>query len=357
MKTVGNQQPFFRLIHCQAPLRVNDIGGWTDTWFAREGWVLNLAIHPPVEVQVKVRPKKKRRRRNVLFHAENYSQSFWVDPVCPSSSPHPLLQHIVSRVPPPPDLELEIRLYSPVPAGISTGTSASVSVALLGALLHLSGEKRSLRQIVALAHQVETEDLGMESGIQDQVAAAYGGICFIHMPRYPLSRVKKILLQPRIWAELERRLCLIYLGKPHLSSALHEQVISSLEKGGSGRRVLERLKNLPELARTCLMAGDLESYGQVMIENNECQRALLPGLISSEADAVIRVAKRYGASGWKVNGAGGRGGSLTILAAADDGARRRMLQEIISLGKGIRPLPAFLSAVGLRVWEVSRSDA
>ncbi len=89
-----------------------------------------------------------------------------------------------------------------------------------------------------------------------------------------------------------------------------------------------------------------------MIENNECQRALLPELISSEADAVIEVAKQSRASGCKVNGAGGRGGSLTILAGPDDGHRRKMLQDIISLGKGIRLLPAFLSPLGLTVWEV-----
>ncbi len=99
----------------------------------------------------------------------------------------------------------------------------------------------------------------MQSGIQDQVSAAYGGICFIHMPKYPLFRVKKILLPPRIWAELERRLCLVYLGKPHLSSALHEQVISSLERGGSGRKILEEIKKLPARAKTYLMAGDFES--------------------------------------------------------------------------------------------------
>lgn len=345
-----------RLIHSSAPLRINDIGGWTDTWFAGEGWVLNLAIAPPVEVQVKVRPNRKSQQKNVLIHAENFKVSFRVDPAHPTSSPHPLLQHLIARVPPSPDLELEINLFSPVPAGISTGTSASVSVALLGALLYL-GEKRFLRrQVVSLAHRVETEDLGMQSGIQDQVAAAYGGICFIHMAEYPRARVEKVSLKPDIWAELGRRLCLVYLGKPHRSSVLHEQVISGLERGGSKREILEALKKLPARARAHLTAGDLESYGKVMIENNEYQRALLAELISNEADEVIHIAKRHGAAGWKVNGAGGKGGTLTILASADDERRRKMVREIVSLGKGMRLLPTFLSSVGLRVGEVILPD-
>ncbi|MEW5901714.1 MAG: GHMP kinase, partial [Acidobacteriota bacterium] len=90
----------------------------------------------------------------------------------------------------------------------------------------------------------------------------------------------------------------------------------------------------------------------VMVENNECQRALYRELVSPEADAIAAVARKHKAPGWKVNGAGGRGGSMAILANRDDGLKRRMIQQIIALGKGIRPLPASLSPGGLEAWEV-----
>ncbi len=51
-----------------------------------------------------------------------------------------------------------------------------------------------------------------------------------------------------------------------------------------------------------------------MIENTEAQARLHPALISPEAASVIEIAKAHGALGWKVNGAGGDGGSLTILS-------------------------------------------
>jgi D-glycero-alpha-D-manno-heptose-7-phosphate kinase len=285
-------------------------------------------------------------------HAENYGQSFWMNPEKPSRFPHPLLQHIIARMPVPEDLQLDIRLFSPVPAGISTGTSASVSVALLGALSFLRERRLELGEIVSLAHRIETEDLGQQSGIQDQICAAYGGICFIHMHRYPMAHVESVKLKPAVWNELSRRICLIYLGRPHLSSAVHEQVVARLGKNGPEWRTLERMKLLPARARAFLLEGDLESYGEVLKENNECQRSLFSRLISREADAVIAVAKKHGASGWKVNGAGGRGGSLTILANSNDGFKRKMLQAISALGKGIKPLPASLSATGLEAWEV-----
>jgi D-glycero-alpha-D-manno-heptose-7-phosphate kinase len=352
MKPGRSKDAFPRLIHARAPLRINDIGGWTDTWFAKEGWVLNMAVVPPIEVQVKVFENREKRKRRVLLHTENYGESFWVHPEKPAAAPHPFLQFIISRCPPPDHLKLEINLYSPVPAGISTGTSAAVCVALLGALGRIEQKDFALKDIVSLAHRVETEDLKQQSGIQDQICAAYGGICFIHMYRYPHARVEKIALERRVWDELDRRLCLIYLGRPHLSSAIHERVIERLEKGGPEWNVLERMKHLPVAAKAVLLDGDLESFGRWMTENNDYQRGLCPELVSPVADAVIAVAERHKASGWKVNGAGGRGGSLTILANRDDSLKRKMIQEIIALGKGIRPLPASLSFSGLEAWEV-----
>jgi D-glycero-alpha-D-manno-heptose-7-phosphate kinase len=341
-----------RMIHARAPLRVNDIGGWTDTWFAREGWVLNMAVVPPVEVQIKVFENKEKRKKRVLLHTENYGESFWVNPDRPASSPHPFLQHIIARLAPPEHLKLEVNLFSPVPAGISTGTSAAVCVALLGALSFLKHGRVVLKDIISLAHRVETEDLKQQSGVQDQICAAYGGVCFIHMHRYPLARVEKMVLEPNVWEELDRRLCLVYLGRPHLSSAIHERVIARLERGGPEWRMLERMKQLPALAKTALLDADLDALGAVMVENTECQRSLYRELVSTRADAIAALAKKYKASGWKVNGAGGKGGSMTILASPDDGLKRRMLKEIVGLGKGIRPLPASLSPNGLEAWEI-----
>jgi len=340
------------MIHARAPLRVNDIGGWTDTWFAREGWVLNMAVVPPVEVQIKVFENREKRKKRVLLHTENYGESFWVNPDRPAASPHPFLQHIIARLAPPEHLKLEVNLFSPVPAGISTGTSAAVCVALLGALSFLKHGRVGLKDIVSLAHRVETEDLKQQSGVQDQICAAYGGVCFIHMYRYPQARVEKMVLDPSVWEELDRRLCLVYLGRPHLSSAIHERVIAGLERGGPEWKTLERLKQFPARAKTALLDGDLEALGAVMVENTECQRALYHELVSAEADAIAALAKKYKASGWKVNGAGGKGGSMTILAGPDDGLKRRLLREMVALGRGIRPLPASLSPNGLEAWEV-----
>ena len=343
-----------RLVHGQAALRINDIGGWTDTWFAGEGKVLNLAVGPPVEVQVKAFPGSCQSKNRVLVRADNYGQAFRFNPRYPSLGRHPLLQFAIASVPWPKKYHLEIRIHSPVPAGMSAGTSASVCVALLAALFFLAGRPVDPGRIAKLAHAIETEKLGLQSGIQDQISAAYGGVCYIRMVRYPRARVKRLLLRAEVLSELNRRLVLVGLGRPHRSSVLHEQVIALLSKSGARFKHLERMRGLAEAARSHLEQGDLESYGRIMSENNECQRALSRKLISPEADEVIRLARKRRASGWKVNGAGGRGGSLTLLASADDGLRRALLQDILTLGKGIRPLPFYISSSGLAAWDVGR---
>lgn len=338
-----------RIVRSSAPLRMNDIGGWTDTWFSREGKVLNLGLSLKAEVEIQAFKSQREAGERVVIHAVDYGETFAVDPGNPDYTVHPLLQGAVSLIPVPPEYRLVIRVSAQAPGGSSLGTSAAVCVAILGALDAFSPQRHSRDEIVSLAHRVETEKLGLQSGIQDQICAAYGGICFIHMRRFPEAEVQKLALGEALIEELNRRLCLVYLGKAHRSSFIHEEVIASLEKGGSQSEQLARLRDLAEEARTCLLHGNLQKYGEVMIRNNECQRALHPALISRDAEEVIEVAKDHGASGWKVNGAGGEGGSLSILASVEEAQKRAMIKKINSLGRGIRTLPFSLSSMGLTV--------
>jgi D-glycero-alpha-D-manno-heptose-7-phosphate kinase len=337
-------------VHSSAPLRVNDLGGWTDTWFAEEGFVVNFAVRPAVEVQVDVTPNPRGRKRRVRVWAENFGDVFAMDPEAPRTDIHPLLQHTIASVPIPADVAIDVRLSSPVPAGISAGTSASVCVALLGALDVLTPGRRGWRETARLAHRIETDRLGLQSGVQDQIAAARGGITVIRMRRYPDSEAGPVRVAAKTFEELDRRLLLVYLGRPHRSTAMHERVIAALGAGGPGRAALRDLARIAAEAHLALTAGDLDALGECMVRNNENQRALSSGLVSPSADAVASLCRRFGAAGWKVNGAGGRGGSMSVLAPGDDGLRRRLAAAVAELGRSIRIIPVSLSPRGLHAW-------
>lgn len=333
-----------------APVRINDIGGWTDTWFAGSGKVLNIAVDPGVEIHVKTYPNPAEAGKRVTIHALNYGARFTITPESPVFDLHPILQAAVYLLPPPMKIRTEISVKSHVPAGSATGTSASVCVALIGALGRIRGESLSADTTASLAHRVETEILGYQSGIQDQIAAARGGICFINMHEYPHSRTENLFPSQSFLIELQRRIRLFFLGNAHSSSAVHEEVIADLEEGGSARfEILGRLKELAGKAKEAVRAEDLEALGNIMVENNTCQERLHHKLISPDAKKLIRTARESGASGWKVNGAGGEGGSVTILGPGNNESMIRMIQRIDSMGKGIRMLPVKLNHTGLLI--------
>lgn len=338
-----------RVIHARAPIRICDLGGWTDTWFADVGAVCNIGVYPYAEVQVYVREQRPESPR-ITIHVENFGDRYEVDPRHIVYDKHPLLEAAIDILE-LRDLSLEVNLFSEAPAGGSTGTSAAVSVAFLGALDMLLPGRRTPHEIAALAHRVETEKLGLQSGIQDQICSAHGGICFIEMFKYPLASVSHIEVPNSVWWELERRLVLVYLGKSHSSSDVHGQVIRRLEQPGADKSVLGRLRKAAYAGKDALYSGNFEGFGRAMVDNTDAQGELHPALISADAKHVIDLARRHGAVGWKVNGAGGEGGSLTLLCGSSDAAKRRLIREIHGLGPGFRVIPTYLSRTGLRRWE------
>ena len=92
---------------------------------------------------------------------------------------------------------------------------------------------------------------------------------------------------------------------------------------------LDALRAAAERARDALLAGDLDALGSAMRDNTVAQADLHPDLVHDDAWGVIEIARAHGAAGWKVNGAGGDGGSITVLASAEPGAKRALVREII----------------------------
>ena len=338
-----------RVVNSVAPIRVCDNGGWTDTWFARCGRIFNIAVYPYVEVQMKVFEHAGEQAR-ITIHAENYGQRYTIAEPNGAYDKHPLLEAAIDYMHVPRDVAIEVSIHSEVPGGCSTGTSAAVSVALIGALDCLTPGRMMPHEVAVAAHRIETELLKQQCGIQDQIASAYGGINYIEMHEYPHAAVSQVRIPDALWWELESRLSLVFLGQTHVSSDVHRMVIRGLEDEGPDAPRLAPLRATAERSKDALCAGDFAALGRAMVENTDAQAVLHPALVGSHHARVIEIARCFGALGWKVNGAGGEGGSVTLLSGADRSAKRAMLREIAAAG--YQAIPIYLSRFGLRVWQV-----
>jgi D-glycero-alpha-D-manno-heptose-7-phosphate kinase len=318
-----------RRVRVSAPVRVLDAGGWTDTWFATTGNVCSVAVDDGAEVVVeRVDSRRAGGTATVelVVPAFDDRYEFTLDR-CPGR--HPLLESTLRCWAPSHD-SIRVTVASNVPPGSGLGTSASVVVALVAALDALTGAPRDPAALAHAAHAIETVEVGLQSGVQDQIAAAYGGCNFITIDPYPDAVTRILDLPSFMWDGLTTRVITVYLDAPHRSGALHEKVIEAI--GAAGKHdTLASLRAAARDAADALVAGDIDAYGQAMIFNTEAQAALHPTLVSERARDVIAVAKRAGAIGWKVNGAGGNGGTITIVGPTDPDELRHTLASTAGL--------------------------
>ena len=338
------------IINSVAPIRICDNGGWTDTWFAEYGNIFNIGVYPFAEVQIEVYPQESMEER-IIINAENFGERYVMQPDTSDWDRHPLLEAAIKMMNVPDNLAFQVTIFSEAPGGASTGTSAAVTVAMIGALDRLTPGRLTDHEAAYAAHAVEVDMLGLQCGIQDQLCSAYGGINYIEMFKYPHASVSQINVPNSIWWELERRLFLIYLGKSHSSSKIHEDVIRELENSGPDCKKLQDLRRNAGRSRDAVYAGDFERLGRAMADNTDAQAQLHSGLVSKDAWRIIEIAREHGALGWKVNGAGGEGGSVAILTGSLSHEARSMIGEIEQENNLFRNIPLYLSRYGLRTWE------
>jgi D-glycero-alpha-D-manno-heptose-7-phosphate kinase len=329
------------IIKAWAPNRILDFGGWTDTWFAERGCVLNFAVSLYSQAIVKTRAKP-----GVSIIVEEEFREVVDIPAAGEAlydGKYDLLKAAVKAM---GIDKVDVHVYSDVPSGCGTGAAAANSVALLGALAFLADRHYTPHEVASLAHELETKELGIESGVQDQIAAAAGGIGFHLIDPYPRVSSSQVKLRREAGWELESRLLLVYTGKRHLSGEVHRQVISDYQAGNpQAVQAMETLRKTPREAAGALYRGDLEAFAEVMNRNNAAQKSLHPAIATSQSEEIEEKARQAGAIGFKINGAGG-GGSLSILCATE---RRRDVETALREA-GYNLLPFHFDWEGLRVW-------
>ncbi|MFX0103672.1 MAG: hypothetical protein ACFFCS_29185 [Candidatus Hodarchaeota archaeon] len=331
-----------KIIFARAPVRICDVGGWTDTWFYEgTGAVFNFCV----DLYSYVRVVSKAEKNNIKIISENLDLSTEIEEFrkIEYDGTLDLLKAAVKRM----DIREGMQIFAraDAPPGCGTGTSASIAVAMIGALSLLKGEYYVPHQIAQLAHSLETEELHLQSGVQDQYASAFGGFNYMEID-YPDVKISQIKVKPQVIWQLEQQLVLVYLAS-RSSSKMHEAVIENYEKGDpKSLEAFANLKKCPELIIQALHKGDMQRFGEIMYQNWSAQKDLHPLMTNPRIEQLERICESCNALGLKINGAGG-GGSAVILSSV--GNEYKLKKELIT--KGFEILPCKVNLTGVQAWQ------
>jgi D-glycero-alpha-D-manno-heptose-7-phosphate kinase len=243
---------------------------------------------------------------------------------------------------------LDLWVHSDAPPGSGLGSSSTMMVALIGVLAEWLRRPMSGHEVAELAYRVERVDLGLAGGRQDHYAAAFGGFNFIEFGR-DANVVNPLRVRPEVTRELEYRLLLCYMGQTRQSARIIERQTRNYREGRTATvQALHRLKAQTLEMKKALLLGDVDAMGELLHEAWESKKRLEQDISNAHVDRLYRLARREGAIGGKMPGAGG-GGYFLLLTRFD-----RKHRVAAALEKhGAQAVPFQFEPGGLATWSAS----
>jgi D-glycero-alpha-D-manno-heptose-7-phosphate kinase len=308
------------MIIARSPLRISLGGGGTDLpSYYREhgGFLISAAIDKYVYVTV-LRPFTPGifLKYSKLEHVERAADV-----------QHPIIREAIEML----DFktpQLEITALADIPAGTGLGSSGSFTTALLKALY---AHRRMLlhpSEVARLACDIEIDRLGEPIGKQDQYIAAYGGVtCFTFHPDDSVDAIP-LKLHTDTLHDLEDNLLLYFTGfSRSAGSVLADQDKRSKAADPEMLKNLHYVKELGYRSQKALESGHTADFGALMHEHWEHKRKRSSGMTNTHIDEWYELARKNGAIGGKLVGAGG--GGFLLLYAED---RKRLRSTMADAG-------------------------
>jgi D-glycero-alpha-D-manno-heptose-7-phosphate kinase len=306
------------VIFSRAPLRISLGGGGTDLpsyYGAHGGFLIAGAIDKYVYMLTHTVFQRRYRMK--------YSELEEVDEI--AQIRHPILRETLQRHwcgnP------LEIASVADVPSGTGMGSSGAYTVCLLKGLVRARCISITAGALAASASEIEIDVLGEPVGKQDPYVAAHGGICAYTFHPDGGVEVEPLELRPDVLGRLRDHLLLFYTGEARSASkVLSDQ--DDRSKAGDELMLanLHRTKELGRLSRELLEQGELDGYAELMHEHWQHKRRRSPGMTDDRVDWLYEIARKNGAIGGKLVGAGG-GGFLLLYTLRPEDTRRAMVAE------------------------------
>ena len=335
------------IVRSKAPLRISFCGGGTDVSpFVEErgGVVLSVTIDKYAYASLRIRDDQ-----NISVQSLDYDivAKYRVDDDLEYNGELDLVKAVIRNMCNGNKQGLDFFMHSDAPPGSGLGSSSTVVVALIGLIKHWRRLPLTNYEIADLAYQIERVDLRIKGGMQDQYAAVFGGFNFIEFGRDAVI-VNPLRIEDEIINELQYNLLLCYTGRTRLSAnIITTQVDNYVRKEAEVLAAMDELKEITVALKNALLQGRLDDFGALLNEAWFNKKKMAKQITSSTIDTLYETARKNGALGGKILGAGG-GGYLLLYCPFD--RKHIIAEELEKLGGQV--VEFTFDYHGLQTWEV-----
>lgn len=307
------------MIITQTPFRMSFFGGGTDIpefFMENGGAVLSTTIDKYCYVNVKHLSPFFDYTSEVVYSVIERVQNI-------SDIKHPAIREAMKYL----DMQsLRLTYEADLPARSGLGTSSSFAVGMLNAFYALKGKYASKKRLADDAIYLERTLCGEAGGLQDQIAASFGGFNKISFRSDGYS-VEPVIIAPQRKRELNERLMLFFTGFSRFSGDVQTSTVSAIKDKKA--QLLEML-DLVNVAEEVLISKDsLDEFGRLLDHTWQLKRGISSKISTSNIDLLYEKAKKAGALGGKLLGAGGGGFLLFYVEQEKQPFVRKALGDLM----------------------------
>ncbi len=338
-----------KIYRSRAPLRLGLAGGGTDVSPYSDiygGAILNATLSLFAYVDIEATHNEQ-----LIFEAKDFGlrETYELTNELDTEGRLNLLKGVYNRIQRDYPFEhkgLKITSYVEAPPGSGLGSSSTLVVALIGAFVEMLNLPLGEYDIAHYAYDIERKDLGLAGGKQDQYAATFGGFNYMEFYKDDKTIVNPLRIKPEYIYELEKNTVLFYTSKSRESaSIIDEQVANVKAKNMSSIEAMHHIKEQSIMMKEALLKGELSKIGEIFDYGHKHKKNMAAKISNEHLENIYNTAKKAGATGGKISGAGGGG----FMAFYCPGTSRYDVISALSAYEG-SVIPFLFTKYGLTRW-------
>jgi D-glycero-alpha-D-manno-heptose-7-phosphate kinase len=339
-------------IRAKTPLRISFAGGGTDVPPYPElygGCVLNVTIDNYAWGSLKPRTDRRIRIESADLDPE---VGFNVDETVPLDGKLDLATAVIKRLGALDSEGFDIFLHCDAPPGSGLGSSSALVVTLVGLIREYKNIPLGNYEVARTAYEIERGDLKISCGLQDQYATAFGGFNFTEFEKERVI-VNPLRIHRSTVNELEHNLLLCFTGKTRRSDHIIDDQTSRLVSGQEDTlRGLSEQKVLAVDMKNALLTARLSHFGDLLHAAWTAKKKMSDRISNPQIDELYEEARKRGAIGGKITGAGG-GGFMMFYCEFEK--KHKVAEQLRRMGA--LPTEFAFETEGLQTWRTDEHGA